>query len=63
MDTRWSKIPVRQESLISRENKKQTQKVHSYSALEKENAVQTAVKAKAKRGDKRMVNEIEEEPK
>ena len=51
-----------QRSLSSRENKEQRQKISSSSPLEKENAVQTAVKAKAKRGDKRMVNEIWEEP-
>ena len=62
MDTRWSKIPVRQRCLISRENKEQRQEVPSFSPLEKENAVQTAVKAKAERGDKRMVNEIGEDP-
>ena len=53
---------MRQRSLISRENKEQRQEVPSSSPLEKENAVQTAVKGKAKRGDKRMVNEIEDEP-
>ena len=33
MDTRWSKIPVRQGSLISRENKEQRQEVLSSSPL------------------------------
>ena len=35
MDTRWSKIPVRQRSLIPQENKEQRQEVPSYSPLEK----------------------------
>ena len=50
MDTRWAKLPVRQRSLISRKNKEKRQDVPSSSPLEKENAVQTAVKQKPRVG-------------
>ena len=55
------KIPVRQGSLISRENKEQRQEVPSSSPLEKK-VIQTAVKAENKVGENEEENEIEEEP-
>ena len=53
---------MRQRNLSPRENKEQRQEAPSSSSIEKDNAVQAAVSAKAKRGDKQIKNEILEKP-